>query len=173
MITLDAIGMPPGTGKTTWAMKYPDSLVDIDTICCSVRPEENQYPNILKDSKQEHLEIVHGKKYSNRYYNKLHAASRTKNILDAIKINPNIKNKIFLIHQNKNMVISPLHFNILVSVKPTLQEIYDVAAQRLQFNGSSTPRLIEWWEESDAIVLCRCDIDKMLQHLINIDKSII
>lgn len=143
--------MPQGTGKTTWAMKYPDSLVDIDTICMDL-PDGHT---------------------SNRYYNKLCAASRTKIILDAIKTNSKLKNKIFLIHTRNTLVIKPLHFNILTSVKLTLKEMYDVAAQRLQFNGSSTPRLIEWWEESDATVMCRRDIDIMLQQLINIDKSII
>ena len=162
-IKINVIVMSSGTGKTTLANTFPDNLIDIDSIIHTPKTK-----NLMKLLRRKAL-ISH-KKGNKNAWDKVNNMNG-KLLLDAIKKNPNLIKKIFLIHTSTMFGNVPLKINVLESLKSTKNEIIKVANKRKKIDPIWGELTMKNWFELDAKKLSYSSIQKIVKNLIMLNKQ--
>lgn len=150
----NVIILPCGTGKTTYAKKYPEIFIDIDTIIETPENKEN-----MKFLRKKALE-------TNNWENVINLQ---KNIfINKLKNNysKNLNYKyIYLIHSQFMFGID-FSLNILGSAKLPEKELLLIAKERGLKNKQWELETIYNWKTSIVPICTRNEINKMIEKII-------
>ena len=158
-IYINAIIIPSGNGKPTLSKKYSEFLIDIDSII-----NTKEYKDIMKKLRRSALEsFKNGNKNAWKEVNNMNGEL----FLKEIKENPEIINKIFLIHSPDMFGTLPLKINILANVKLDRSEIDKVVEDRRKIDPLWAELTLNNWNDNNSPELSRSEMITIIENVIN------